>query len=146
MTTSTLYVTRGRRRRRNLRAVLALCLCILHTLACRLIWPHAALTVNGLFELRLAVPIITLLGIAMVCVDFYATFTVGEVDRGLLERYFDQAEYWLRSWVAPVVQVFTLGYVNPRRMVDEEVKKNLTEYQSTLQASLWWVSVPITIW
>jgi hypothetical protein len=121
-------------------AILALGLCLLHTLACRLVWPHAALTVSGLFQLRLAVPIVTLLGIAMLVVDLYATFTVGEVDRSLLERYFDQAEYWLRSWVAPVVQVFTLGYVNPRRLVTTEVRKALAEASRLLNVTLWWVS------
>ncbi len=124
-------------------ALLALGLCLLHTLACRLVWPYAELTVSGLYELRLAVPFVTLLGIAMLAVDFYATFTVGEVDRGLLERYFDQAEYWLRSWVAPVVQVFTLGYVNPRRLVAAEVRKALIETSQLLNNTLWWVSAQV---
>jgi hypothetical protein len=121
-------------------AVLALALCLLHTLACRLIWPHAELTVQGLSELRFAVPIILLLGIAMLAVDLYGTFRVGQVDRNLLERSFDQAEYWLRSWVAPVVHVFTLGYINPRRMVAVEVRKALLEASRLLNSTLWWVS------
>ncbi len=121
-------------------ALLALGLYLLHSLACRLIWPHAALTVSGLAELPVAVPIVTVLGIAMFVVDLYVTFTVGEVDRRLLERYFDQAEYWLRSWVAPVVQVFTLGYVNPRRLVTVEVRKALAEASRLLNVTLWWVS------
>jgi hypothetical protein len=118
----------------------ALGLCLLHTLACRLIWPHAELTVKGLSELRLAVPITLLLGIAMLAVDLYGTFRVGQVDRILLERSFDQAEYWLRSWVAPVVHVFTLGYINPRRMVAVEVRKALLEASRLLNTTLWWVS------
>lgn len=121
-------------------AVLALGLCVLHTLASRLVWPQAALTLTGLFQLPLAVSVVTVLGIAMLAVDFYATFAVGEVDRSLLERYFDQAEYWLRSWVAPVVQVFTLGYINPRRLVAVEVRKALVEASQLLNATLWWVS------
>src|SRR5579871_2740677 len=121
-------------------ALLALGLYLLHSLACRLIWPHAELTVRGLAELPVAVPIVAGLGIAMLVVDLYVTFTVGEVDRRLLERYFDQAEYWLRSWVAPVVQVFTLGYVNPRRLVTVEVRKALAEASRLLNVTLWWVS------
>src|SRR5260370_2326122 len=46
-------------------AVMALGLCLLHTLASRLLWPHAELTVSGLFELPLAVSLVTLLAIAM---------------------------------------------------------------------------------
>jgi hypothetical protein len=121
-------------------AALALGLCVLNSLACRLVWPHAELTISGLFELRPAVPIVSLLGLAMLVVDLYATFKVGAVDRILLERYFDQAEYWLRSWVAPVVQVFTLGYINPRRLVTAEVRKALAEASRLLNATLWWVS------
>ena len=40
----------------------------------------------------------------------------------MLEKYFDQAEYWLRPWTAPVVRVFTFGYINPRQMVATEVR------------------------
>jgi hypothetical protein len=121
-------------------AVLALGLYLLHTLACRLVWPHAELTIGGLCELRLAVPIVFLLGIAMLAVDIYGTFKVGQVDRSMLERYFDQAEYWLRSWITPVVQVFTFGYINPRRLVTVEVRKALTEASRLLNTTLWWVS------
>jgi hypothetical protein len=120
--------------------LLALGLYLLHTLACRLVWPHAALTVGQLCELRWFRPFVASLGTAMLAVDLYATFKVGQVDRRLLERYFDQAEYWLRSWVAPVVHVFTLGYVNPRRMVAVEVRKALVEASRLLNTTLWWVS------
>src|SRR5439155_10970201 len=67
--------------------ILALGLLLAHTLACRLVWPHAELTVRGLAEFRPAVPVVALLGIAMFALDLYATFTVGKVDRGLLEGY-----------------------------------------------------------
>ncbi len=121
-------------------AALALALYLLHTLACRLIWPHATLTVYALWELRPAVPVVLLLGIAMLSVDLYATFRVGQIDRRLLESSFDQAEYWLRYWVAPVVHVFTLGYINPRRMVAVEVRKALLDASRLLNSTLWWVS------
>jgi hypothetical protein len=126
-------------------AVLALGLCVLHTVACRLVWPHAALTLSKLSELRPAIPFVGLLAVAMVAVDLYATFRVGQIDRGLLERYFDQAEYWLRSWVAPLVNVVTFGYINPRRMVAAEVQKALVEVRRLLNATLWWVSGQVSL-
>ena len=79
----------------------------------------------------------------MLGVDLYATFRVGNFDRPLLERYFDQAEYWLRSWVAPVVNIFTLGYINPRKMVTVEVRKALVEASELLNTTLWWVSLQV---
>jgi hypothetical protein len=124
-------------------ALLALGLSVIHMLACRLVWPHAQLTLRQLGDLWLAVPWVSLFGVAMLVFDAYATWTVGDVDRGLLEKYFDQAEYWLRSWVAPVVHVFTLGYVNPRRMVAVEVQKALLEASQLVNSTLWWVTVQV---
>jgi len=57
------------------------------------------------------------LGLAMLIVIFYGILVVGELDRSLLEKYFDQAEYWLRSRTAHVVRVFTFGVIDPRQMV-----------------------------
>jgi hypothetical protein len=126
-------------------ALLVLSLCLLNSLACRLVWPSANLTVGGLLHLGLSVLLIALIGAAMFGVDVYATFTVGEVDRVLMEKYFDQAEYWLRSWVAPVVHVFTFGYINPRKMVAVEVQKALVEASRLLNTTMWWVTVQVSL-
>jgi len=125
--------------------MLALGLYLLNTLAYRLLWPHASLTAGMLRDLGIGAFIFLLVGSAMLGVDLYATFIVGEIDRVQMEQYFDEAEYWLRSWVAPVVQVFTLGYVNPRRMVAVEVRKALLEASRLLNTTLWWVIVQVSL-
>jgi hypothetical protein len=119
---------------------LSLGLCLLNVIACRWVWPHASLTIARLLELWLALPFVALTGLVMLAVDGYATFVVGEVDRGQLEKYFDQAEYWLRSWTAPVVKWLTLGRINPRQMVHAEVQKSLVEVSQMLNSNLWWVA------
>jgi hypothetical protein len=119
--------------------VLALALYLINTLACRLIWPDANLTPADVLAVRPAAAFVFASGMAMFGVDVYATFRVGKIDRILLESYFDQAEYWLRSWVAPVVKVFTLGYINPRKMVAVEVQKALVQASRLLNSTLWWV-------
>jgi hypothetical protein len=124
-------------------ALLALVLSVAHMLACRLIWPHAQLTTGDVAHLGFAAALVLISGAAMLGVDLYATFRVGNFDRPLLERYFDQAEYWLRSWVAPVVNIFTLGYINPRKMVTVEVRKALVEASELLNTTLWWVSLQV---
>lgn len=125
-------------------AVLALGLYLVHTVAYHLVLHTAdSLTLVRLAQLWLAWPIVLVLGVAMLGVDGYATFSVGEVDRPMLEKYFDQAEYWLRSWAAPVVRVFTFGYVNPRKMVAVEVQKALLEASQLLNNSLWWTNVQV---
>jgi hypothetical protein len=121
--------------------LIALALCIVNMLACRLVWPHARLTVNHLLEVWPAIPAVVLCGVAMLAVDVYATAWVTEVDRGQVEKYFDQAEFWLRSWAAPVVRIFTLGRINPRQMVHAEVRIALLDVSRTLNSTFWWVSV-----
>jgi hypothetical protein len=125
--------------------ILALLLTFINMLACRLIWPNADLTLNDLSHAWFAAVCVALAAAAMLVVDYYATFTVGKLDRPLLEGYFDQAEYWLRSWAAPVVRVFTLGYINPRRMVHEEVRKSLLMASKLLNSTLWWVTVQVGV-
>jgi hypothetical protein len=126
-------------------AVLAFALFAINMLASRLVWPQVDLTIAGLLEHAAALPIVVLLGLVMLGVDGYATFRVGEVDRQMMQQYFDQAEYWLRSWTAPVVRIFTLGYINPRQMVAVEVSKALLEASKLFNSTLWWVSVQISL-
>lgn len=124
-------------------AVLAFVLAGLQLLASRVFWHRAQLTVGDLAGERLAWPFLAGLGVAMFGVDLYCTFVYGQVDRQLIAKYFDEAEYWLRSWRAPVVRVLTLGRVNPRKMVHAEVQKALEQASQLLNTSLWWVSVQI---
>src|SRR5262249_13307010 len=108
-------------------AFLALVLLLVNLLVSRLLWNDAHLTTGELIRHWLALAAFTTFGAAMLSVDFYCTFWVGEVDRELMQKYFDQAEYWLGTWTAPVLRVFTLGYVNPRQMVSVEVRRALIE-------------------
>lgn len=124
-------------------ALLAFALFALNTLASRLIWPSVDLTPGKLLEHWLSLPFIIPLGAAMLAIDWYCTFTVGEVDRASMQQYFDQAEYWLRPWTAPLVSIFTLGYVNPRQMVATEVRKALLDASQLINSSLWWVVVQV---
>jgi hypothetical protein len=126
-------------------ALLALLLLALNSLALRLIWPHAHLTIHDVSASMAAVVPVGILGFAMFGLDLYATFRVGEVDRALLEGYFDQAEYWLRSWAAPVVRVFTLGRINPRKLVTIEVQKALVAASRLLNSTLWWVIAQVAL-
>jgi hypothetical protein len=121
-------------------ALTALGLCGLNMLACRLVWPHAQLTVGRLFEISLAVPFVLLCGVAMVALDIYATLWVTEVDRAAVEKYFDQAEFWLKSWTGPVVRVVTFGRLNPRQMVNVEVRKALVDASQSINSTMWWLT------
>jgi len=125
-------------------ALLALGLIVVQVVASRFIWPEAAKPEQGLTIARLAehLPaciLVTLLGAVMLGVDVYATFWVADINRPEMEAYFDQAEYWLKSWTAPVVRVFTFGKINPRAMVSVEVRKALEGATRDLNSALWWI-------
>jgi hypothetical protein len=125
-------------------AAIALLLMLVQLIASRLVWPQAILTRPQLEREWWLVPVILVPMVPMLLVDLYFIFRVGKFDHGETVKYFDQAERWL-GWKGPVVRALTLGIVNPQKMVDEEVKKSLTEMQTTLTASLWWVIVQTTL-
>jgi hypothetical protein len=125
-------------------AFLALLLSLIQLLASRLVWPDAGrppggLTVRHLADHWPALLAVVPLGLAMMGIDLYGIVRVGKLDREEVEKHFDQAEYWLRSRSAHVVRVFTLGFVNPRRMVAVEVRKALVAASQLINTTLWWV-------
>jgi hypothetical protein len=123
-------------------AMLALILTLTQLVVSRVAFPHAKLTGEQLLAAWWWLLVICIALVPMVLVDLYFVIRVGRFDHTETVKYFDQAETWL-GWKGPLVRVLTLGAVNPHRMVDEEVRKSLTEYRSTLHASLWWVSAQI---
>jgi hypothetical protein len=127
-------------------ALLALGLWMLQLLASRLVWPEAGQPPDGLelqhlFEHWPVLLYVVPLGIAMLAFDLWGLIQVGQINLAEMIKYFDQAEYWLRSATAHVVKVATLGYVNPRKMVNEEVGKALVAAGDLLNYTLWWVSI-----
>jgi hypothetical protein len=125
-------------------ALLTLALTLIQLIASRFVWPEAGgqppdgLTVQRLLDHWMALPLVVPLGLAMVAYDLYGLAVVGVIDRETTEKYFDQAEYWLGSHTAHVVRVVTFGYVNPRKMVADEVRKALLDASEMINSSLWW--------
>jgi hypothetical protein len=122
-------------------ALVALGLCLLNMIGNRLIWPHSQLTVARLFEIWPAWPFVLVIGAMMLAFDIVATAWVTDVNRAEMEKYFDQAEFWLSSWTAPVVRIFTLGRINPRQMVNAEVRKALLDVSQSINTTMWWLAV-----
>jgi hypothetical protein len=117
-------------------------LLLLQLAARHLLWPDAdAFTAAELEHFWPAIPLVALTGLAMIAFDGWATWTVGEIDRAEMEKYFDQAEFWLKSPAAKVVHIVTFGFVNPRKMVAAEVQSALVVASKLLNANLWWVAV-----
>jgi hypothetical protein len=125
-------------------AILALFLAVLQLIASRVVWPEAVLTGEQLRQEWWLIAIILVPLIPMLLVDIYFIVCVGKFDHDETVKYFDQAESWL-GWKGPLVRVLTLGIVNPKQIVDDEVRKSLAEMQSTVTASLWWVIVQTSL-
>lgn len=108
--------------------------------ASRWLWPRAdEFTLQQLIRLYAIWPVVLALGTAMTAMDLWGILRVSAIDRVQLEKYFDQAEFWLGSWTAPVVRFFTLGRINPRQMVAVEVRSALVSSSRMLNSTLWWV-------
>jgi hypothetical protein len=113
-----------------------------NTLAAQLIWPQAdEFKVADLLLIWPLLPLVLGSALAMGSFDAYGTLQVGVVDREETEKYLDQAEYWLRGWKAPVVHLLSLGYVNPRQIVAQEVRTALESTTQLVNSTLWWVSI-----
>jgi len=122
--------------------VLALLLTVVQMVCSRLIRPDAVLLGSDLENewWKLAVilaPLAFMLGI-----DLFFVIRVSRFDHDETVKEFDRAESWL-GWKGPLVRALTLGYVNPHKQVNEELKKNLADLGSTVKSSMWWVSAQI---
>src|SRR5262249_17544170 len=108
-------------------------------------WPQAEVTPAFLWQHWLAAPAVGLLGVAMVGFDCYSASRVGKWDHAEVEKQLDQAEYWLKSWTAPVVRGVSFGFINPRKMVGVEIRKALVAASRQLNLSLWWMSLQVSL-
>jgi hypothetical protein len=131
--------------------VLTLGLMVVQILASQVLLPEAAssdagISLNTLTHESTPLSIIVIsLGIGMVAVDVYFLIRVGRIDRLLVEQHLDQAEYWLKSRMAHVVKFVTFGWVNPRRMVADEVQKALVDASNVINSTLWWVNLQMAL-
>ena len=111
----------------------------LNTLASQFIWPQAkAFSVADLVAIWPAVPLVVLTGGAMATFDIHGTLQIGEIDHAETEKYFDQAESWLRGWKAPAVRLLSLGWINPRQLVAKEVRASLEGATPWLHSTIRW--------
>lgn len=110
-------------------------------LASRLVWPLAdQFTFADLLSVWPALWPIAFFGACMLIIDIVGTVRVGQIDLKQTEGYFDLAEVWLSGWRAPVVHFLSLGYINPRQMVSDQVRDALTEGSRLLHTNLWWMT------
>jgi hypothetical protein len=122
--------------------VLALILAVVQMICSRLIWPRASLLSSDLHnDVWKFAMILAPLGV-MLAIDLYFIIRIGRFDHDETVNSLDRAESWL-GWKGPVVRALTLGYVDPHKQVDEELRKNLADLGTTVRSSMLWVSAQI---
>ncbi|MBY0528268.1 MAG: hypothetical protein K2R98_33065 [Gemmataceae bacterium] len=126
-------------------ALVALILTIIQIALSRWLFPNARLTPEDVADLWVAWPALLILSVAMVGFDMWGVVDVSPVNQTDVEKYFDQAEFWLRSWTAPIVHALTFGRINPRQMVHAEVQKALVEASHLLNSNLWWIAIQVAL-
>jgi hypothetical protein len=118
---------------------------LINYIAYKWVWPMAEITPNSLWDRPLTLVYLVPVTALMLFLDIRAVFIIGKIERTELDPYFDQAEYWLRSWVAPAVKILTFGFINPRRMVHEEVRKALEAVGDQLSRMMWQWALQVTM-
>ena len=126
-------------------AALAMVLWLAHMVLARAVWPHAHLTLADLLRHWYVLPVVLPALAVMLGVDVFFLIRVGRIDRKETAVYLDKAEHWLTSWKAPVVRILTLGYVNPRRMVSEEVEKAMTSLSDLMNRNFQWMALQLAL-
>ena len=109
----------------------------------RLIWPDATITGRDAGRVWWHAALLVALFVPMFGVDFYFLIRIGQIDRTEANKHLSRAEYWLTGWQAPTIRIITFGYVNPHRMVNEQLRENLTWFRGSMQWSLWWLVVQV---
>jgi len=122
-------------------AALTLVLWGIQSLLTRLVFPQAELTMAEVMTRWWRVLLIAVPAAAMLTIDVYFLIRVGVIDTAETEKYFRQADWWLDKWKSKAVHLATFGYVNPRRIVDNEVRKALESGGRVIHTSLWWAAV-----
>jgi hypothetical protein len=123
--------------------VIMLALMLTQFLVSRLLFPEATVTWGDVSSVWWRLALLCLGCLPMFGVDGYFLLFVGQFDRHGTEKSLDQAERWLTGWKASAVSLATLGYVNPKRMVDEELQKGLVQLRETVSWTARWVSIQI---
>ncbi len=122
-------------------AAIAISLMLIQWVCSKLIWPTATVYVEDLYHEWWMIPFLSIFAIGMVLVDSWGILYVGKLDRVETERYLDEAEHWLTSWKTPLLNTISFGYINPRSIVDKEVKNAMIQGHDLIRQSLWWMAM-----
>lgn len=109
----------------------------------RVVYPQATITVGGVTEVWWRVLSLVCSTLPMVAVDSYFLVRVARIDRASAEEYLSKAEHWLNSWKGPLIRIVMFGFLNPREIVNSEVKKAMSNLSQTTRRTFWWIALQV---
>jgi len=118
-------------------AACTLSLMIVHLLASWLVWSQARVTPADLIDHLWSLALIVLMATLMLLFDGRMIFQVTHFDRLALESDFDRAEHWLVTWKAPAVRFLSFGFINPRKIVNKQVRSALIKANDIVNGQFW---------
>ena len=125
--------------------ILAIGLMGIQFILSRLIWPQATMTIREASKDWWRVALLIGTFVPMFAVDLYFLIRVGQIDRNEAMKQLHRAEHWLTSWQGSAIRWVTMGYVNPRKMVDDQLRDGLSWFGLLIAWSMWWVTVQVTL-
>jgi hypothetical protein len=124
---------------------LALLLMAVQFVMSRLIWPEATVSLRDETSSWWRFVLIVATFVPMLAVDIYFLVRIGQIDRTEAIKQLNRAEHWLTSWQGTAVKWATLGYVDPKKMVHDQLRDGLTWFGGLVAWSMWWVVVQVTL-
>ncbi len=118
-------------------------LMLVHSLMLRLVWVDAEVTPSDLWSNLVGFGFAVVFGVLMLYFDFRATFLIAQFDRSALEPHLDRAEYWLQTKWSTALRIVTFGWLNPRKMVHDELRVSLTDAALSVTEAMWWWAVQV---
>jgi hypothetical protein len=124
---------------------ITLLLTVLHMMVYSLLYPDAQVTPRDLAGSWVALAATCSVGAVMLFYDLRGALWIGTFDQAEVAKNLDQAEYWLKTWVASALRILTFGLINPRKMVQEEVRKAVLYFNMEFKKMMWAWSLQIVL-
>jgi hypothetical protein len=107
-----------------------------HTVCYRLVWSEAVVTPGGLREHLVVAAFLLPVSLWMICLDLSTLFRASQLDFAEIEKNLSKGEFALTSRALSALRVASLGFFNPRKLVENRVADSLHGVRLALLAQL----------
>lgn len=107
-----------------------------HTVCYRLIWSEAIVTPGELGRHPLVTAFLLPVSLWMICLDVRTLFRASQLDFAEIEKNLSKGEFALTSRAISALRLASLGFFNPRKLVETRVADSLQGVRLALLAQL----------